>query len=465
MPKKKAVKAESLNSPKGMHDILEDQYYDYQGFFEKASDVALYYGFKPIETPILEKEEVYLKSQGEGTDLIDKEMYTLKTKGGHHLAMRPEGTAGVMRAYIEHGMQSLPQPVMFYNYGPYFRHENPQRGRLRELRQFGLEVLGTQKSIADALVIKAFFVILEEAGFKEMRIDINSIGDADCRPGYIKELLVYYRKHTNALCAHCRQRMKTNPLRLLDCKNAKCQTFREDAPAPMSHLCTPCRSHFKEVLEYLEALEIPYTINNHLVRGLDYYTKTVFEIFDTGADPAEKKEVVDEDNENKDEEDSEKTNKKSVPKEKVETPEPLAIAGGGRYDALAKILGSKKEIPSVGGSIGVDRLIMSPKHKKLSPRIKRKPKVYFIQLGFEAKLKSLAIIDILRKAHTPIMQSLSKDSLAAQLGHAEKLGVPYTIIFGQKEAMDGTVLLRNMKNRSQETVKIEKLTDRLKTLK
>ena len=474
MPKK-LTKAEALNSPKGMHDILENQYYDYQGFFEKASDVALYYGFKPIETPVLEREDVFLKSQGEGTDIIDKEMYTLKTKGGHHLAMRPEGTAGIMRAYIEHGMQALPQPVMFYYYGPYFRHENPQRGRLREFRQFGLEILGTEKSIADALVIKAFFVILEEAGFSDMRIDINSIGDQNCRPAYIKELLSYYRKHVNDVCAHCRQRMKTNPLRLLDCKNSKCQELREDAPAPMSHLCTPCRAHFKEVLEYLEALEIPYTINNHLVRGLDYYTKTVFEIFDCSSEEECVEDIKEEeikdgenaDEKDSDEKDSDEKNEKEEkkPEKKAEVHEPLAIASGGRYDDLSKTLGSKKEVFSVGGSIGVDRLIMSPKHKKLSPRIKRKPKVYFIQLGFEAKLKSLTVIDILRKAHVPIAQSLSKNSLAAQLGHAEKIGVPYTLIFGQKEAMDETVLIRNMHTRSQETVKIANLTEHLKTLK
>jgi len=245
--------------------------------------------------------------------------------------------------------------------------------------------------------------------------------------------------------------------------------LRDDAPMPMSHLCTPCRQHFKEVLEYLEALEIPYTINNHLVRGLDYYTKTVFEIFDSAESP-----VADEEEKNKDEEDAdekkgdEEGSEKEERKEEKEatTPtEPLAIASGGRYDYLAKTLGAKKDVPSVGGSIGVDRLIMSPKHKKLAPRIRRKPKVYFIQLGFEAKLKSLAIIDILRKSRTPIMQSLSKDSLGAQLGQAEKLNIPYTIIFGQKEAMDGTVLVRNMQNRSQETVPIDKLADHLKTLK
>ena len=176
---------ESLNAPKGMRDIVDNEYYQYQGFFEKAQEIAIYYGFKPIETPILEKEEVFTSGIGEGTDIIDKEMYTLKTKGGDHLAMRPEGTAGVMRAYIENGMQALPQPVMLYSYGPYFRHDNPQRGRLRELRQFSLEILGTQKSIADAIVIKTLSTILSEAGIEKISLDINSIGDKDCRPVYI----------------------------------------------------------------------------------------------------------------------------------------------------------------------------------------------------------------------------------------------------------------------------------------
>ena len=431
---KKTKKKEPAGAPKGMRDIIGDDYYRYQGFFEKASEIAIYYGFKPIETPILEKAEVFTSGVGEGTDIIDKEMYLLKTKGGDHLAMRPEGTAAVMRAYIEHGMQSLPQPVMLYTYGPYFRHENPQRGRLRELRQFGLEIIGTPKSVADAMIIRIITIILCEAGIKEPVVEINSIGDKECRGGYIRSLTAYYKKNLGNVCGDCRQRIKTNPLRVLDCKNEKCQEVKEGAPDIISALCAPCRTHFKEVLEYLEALNVPYQINNHLVRGLDYYTRTVFEIFDHYVD---------------DEAESVK----------------LAIASGGRYDELAKNLGSKKPVAATGGAIGVDRLLTLPAYKHHNPRIVKKPKVYFIQIGFEAKLKSLGIIETLRKARVPVTHSLSKDSLSAQLAIAEKLEIPYTIIFGQKEALDNTVIVRDMQTRSQDTVPIDQLPEYIKKIK
>ncbi|OHA82572.1 MAG: histidine--tRNA ligase [Candidatus Yonathbacteria bacterium RIFCSPLOWO2_01_FULL_43_27] len=425
---------EDIASPKGMRDILDKEYYAFQGFFEKASEVAIYYGFRPIETPILERETVFTSSLGVGTDIRDKEMYSLKTKGGDHLAMRPEGTAAVMRAYLEHGMHTLPQPVMLYYYGPFFRHENPQRGRLRELRQFGLEILGTQKSIADALIIRSMTLILEEAGFKNISIEINSIGDKECRSGYIRELTSYYKKHLSEICAHCKERAKTNPLRLLDCKDAKCQGPKANAPTPLDSLCNDCRHHFKEVIEYLEEMSIPYRINGNLVRGLDYYTRTVFEIMDNTVN--ERGEI-----------------------------EPLAIASGGRYDLLARSLGSKKDVPAVGGGIGVDRVIMSPSHKMIDPRIIKKPKIYFIQLGADAKMKSLGIIEILRKARVPIAQSLSKDGLGQQLAQAERSGAPFAIIFGQKEAMENTVIVRNMETRSQEIVKLETLPDFVKHLK
>lgn len=433
--KAKKLKPEDIASPKGMRDLMEKEYYAYQGFFEKASDVAIYYGFRPIETPILEREAVFTSSLGVGTDIRDKEMYIIKTKGGDHLAMRPEGTAAVMRAYIENGMQALPQPVMLYYYGPYFRHENPQRGRLREFRQFGFEILGSSKSIMDALVIRSMTLVLEEAGFKNLSIEINSIGDKECRSGYIRELTNYYKKHVNELCPHCKERIKTNPLRLLDCKDERCQGPKAEAPTPIDSLCNDCRHHFKEVIEYLEAMNIPYHINNNLVRGLDYYTRTVFEILDLGNPGTEN------------------------------ISGPVTIASGGRYDLLAQALGSKKEVPGVGGGIGVDRVLMSPSHKQLDPRIIKKPKVYFIQLGSEAKLKSLTIIETLRKARIPLAQSLSKDGLGQQLAIAERMGVPYTIIFGQKEALDNTVIVRNMETRSQETVTLEKLPDFVKHLK
>lgn len=431
---KKIKKIEPFSAPKGMRDIIGDDYYHYQGFFEKAQEVAVYYGFKPIELPILENEGVFTSSIGTGTDIIDKEMYTLKTKGGDHLALRPEGTAGTIRAYIEQGMQNMPQPVMLYYYGPFFRHDKPQQGRFREFRQFGLEILGSSKSIADALIIKTVFIILEEAGAKNLSVEINSIGDKECRSSYLKELVSYYKKNINKICNNCKKRLKENPLRMLDCKDEKCASIKENAPESISFLCGSCKQHFKEVLEYLEEMEIPYHINKNLVRGLSYYTKTAFEI-------------------------SENTEEKSG------LSNHFVFAGGGRYDYLAKNLGSKKEIPAVGVAVGVDRVVMASWYNKLSPRIIKKPKIYFIQLGFEAKLKSLNIIEILRKAKIPIFQSLSKDNLSAQLGIAEKLNIPYTIIFGQKEALENSVIVRNMANRSQETVSLKKLLDYLKKIK
>lgn len=426
------AKMSEVSSPKGMRDLMNEDYYSFQGFFEKAQEVAVYYGFKPIDTPMLEQEEIFTTTIGEGTDIIDKEMYTLKTKGGDHLALRPEHTAPLMRAYIEHGMQTMPQPVMFYQYGPVFRHDKPQRGRYRQFWQFDLDCLGNDKSIMDALVIKTGMTILEEAGAENLSIEINSLGDKECRNSYLKELTSYYRKHVSSLPAVDRERLKTNPLRILDSKEEKTKEINENAPDSVSFLCASCKKHFKEVLEYLEEMGIPYNVNKNLVRGLSYYTRTVFEVYTESLD---------------------------------EGGLPTQVASGGRYDYLAKQIGGKKDVPAVGFSMGVDRVVESPWYKKLSPRILKKPKIYFIQLGSEAKLKSLNIIEILRKAHMPIAQSLSKDSLGSQLAIAEKLSIPYAIIFGLKEALDNSVIVRDMSNRSQETVKLSKLLEYLKELK
>lgn len=425
-------KAAEVSSPKGMRDLMNEEYYGFQGFFEKAQEIAVYYGFKPIETPMMEQEEIFTSTIGEGTDIVDKEMYTLKTKGGDHLALRPEHTAPLMRAYIEHGMQTMPQPVMFYQYGPVFRHDKPQRGRYRQFWQFDLDCLGNDKSIMDALVIKAGISILEEAGATDLTVEINSIGDKECRNGYVRELTNYYRKHISGLPTIDRERLKTNPLRILDSKEEKTKEINIGAPDVISSLCPSCKKHFKEVLEYLEEIGINYNINKNLVRGLSYYTRTVFEVYteSLGEDGA-----------------------------------PTQIASGGRYDYLARQLGGKKDVPAVGFSMGVDRIAESSWYKKLCPRILKKPKIYFIQLGSEAKLKSLNIIEILRKAHVPIAQSLSRDSLSSQLAIAEKLAIPYALIFGVKEALDNSVIVRDMGSRSQDTVRLDKLLEYLKELK
>ncbi len=437
MSEEKKERGDFLQAPRGMRDLIGDDYYNHQGFFEKAQEICEYYGFTPIQTPVLEHEEVFMKGVGDGTDIVDKEIYCLRTKGGDKLALRPEDTAAVMRAYIEHGMQSLPQPVKFYFYEPMFRHDKPQKGRYREHYQFGIETLGSPKSIMDAITIKIALIILKEAGVENVRVKINSIGDAESRKDYLKDLTNYYKKFMNKMSADDRQRMKTNPMRILDSKDPALAEINAAAPQSVSSLNAISKKHFKEVLEYLNEMKIDYELDHTLVRGLDYYTHTVFEFF---------------------------TEAKADPENPGKELKQNALGGGGRYDYLAKTMGHKKNVPGVGFGLGVDRIIEASS-KKLVPKVKRKEKIYFIQLGADAKMKSMNIIEILREARIGVTHALAKDSLGSQLAVAEKLGLPYTIIFGQKEALENCVLVRDMENRSQKSISIDKLADYLKKLK
>jgi len=438
-----------LQAPRGMRDLIGDDFYNNQGFFEKAQEVCEYYGFTPIRTPIMEHEEVFMKGVGDGTDIVEKEIYTVKTKGGDRLALRPEGTAPVMRAYIEHGMQNRPQPVRFYYAGPTFRHDKPQKGRYREFDQFCIETIGSPKSIVDAMTIKIALIILKEAGINDVKVKLNSIGDADSRKDYLKELVNYYKKFVNKLSPTDRERLKTNPMRILDSKDEKIADLNAAAPQSIAHLNAASKKHFKEVIEYLNEMQIDYELDHTLVRGLDYYTHTVFEFFTEQVAPVEAP--------------AEGTSA-TTSSAHTEPPRRLALGGGGRYDYLSKAMGYKKAIPGVGFGLGVDR-ILEASGKKMIPKVKKKEKIYFIQLGNEAKMKSMNIIEILREARIGVTHALAKDSLGSQLAIAEKLGLPYTIIFGQKEALENCVIVRDMENRSQKTVAIPKLAEYLKKLK
>lgn len=296
--------------------------------------------------------------------------------------------------------------------------------------------------MADALIIRTIMTILKEYGFKDLIIDINSMGNNNDRAVFTKELTMYYKKHINKMCKDCNQRLTSNPLRLLDCKSEECQKFKEFAPASVNFLSTDSKKHFSEVLQYLEEMHIDYRINNSLVRGLDYYTHTVFEVIKI------EKELDEEGNEKPE------GNEKEI-----------SITGGGRYDYLSAELGSKKDIPAVGAALGIDRIMMFKECKNIEPKILKKPKIYFLQLGFEAKLKSLKIMEILRENKIPIYQTLSKESLSTQLANASNMKIPYCIIFGQKEAMDSTVIIRDMKTHSQDIIAIDKLSEYLKHLK
>ncbi len=442
-----------FQAPTGMHDILPED----QGYYQKINDVvkniADFYGFEKIDTPILENAELFSKGVGASTDIIDKQMFVLKTKGGDFLALRPEGTAGVVRAYIEDGFANLPQPVKLWYLGPFFRYEHPQAGRFRQFRQFGFEIFGEQSAVIDAQMIQIFYNILQELKLKNLVIEINSIGDSQCRPYYKKLLSNYFRSREVALCADCRRRLRENPLRILDCKDEKCQPVKTQAPQMIDHLCEFCHKHFKEVLEYLDEISLPYRLNPYLVRGLDYYTKTVFEIFPestptpkgVGA-PIPRRYVG--------------GSRQDVGSESVGEDEtaqkPSALAGGGRYDVLVKLLGGK-DTPACGAACGAERIIELMKARAIGPKKEVEYEIFLAQLGTLAKRKSLKLIEEFRQERIMVAESLGRDSLKAQLARANKLRVKYTLILGQQEALEGRVIIRDMKVGGQESVKLDKV--------
>ncbi len=428
-----------FQSPTGMHDILgEDQKY-FQKIYNVVNEIATFYHFEKIETPILEETELFSKGVGVTTDVVQKQMFSLKTKGGDHLTLRPEGTASVVRAYLQHGMHALLKPVKLWYFGPFFRYEKPQFGRFRQFWQFGLETIGEESPIRDAEIVQIFYNILTKLKLKDLIIEVNSIGASCCRPYYKKLLVNYLKSRANSLCVNCRRRIKENPLRILDCKEEKCQRIVSQAPQIIDHLCQNCHQHFKEFLEILDELEIPYHLNPYLVRGLDYYTRTVFEIFPNFPED------------------------KDAKKEGVEEVKPSALGGGGRYDNLVKVLGGKPTF-AVGGSGGIERIVLWMKKRGVKVSKEVKPEIFLAQLGSLAKRKSLKLMEEFRKERLPILESLGRDSLRAQLKIADKMGVKYSLIFGQKEALQGTIIIRHMATGKQREVKLDKIVKEVKKL-
>lgn len=412
-----------LAPPRGMRDILPADALVRAKIVETARGVAQYYGFEEIRTPILEKVELFTRGIGESTDIVEKEMYTLRTKGGDKLALRPEGTAPVVRAYLNHGMHKLPQPQKLYYIGPFFRHERPQSGRYRQFDQVGFEIIGGEVDpIYDAEIIVMFYRTLEELKTGTLMVHINSIGCRICRSGYRSKLVNYYKRLE--VCKDCVRRMKDNPLRLLDCKKDSCQAVKAGAPSILDSLCSLCRGHLKQVLEHLEELELPYMLNPLLVRGFDYYNRTVFEIF------TEKSE--------------------------------LAIVAGGRYDYLAEMIGGRST--SAGGAaMGVDRVveIMRESNPKAFEQ-KAKSKVFLVHIGELARKKSLLLMEELRQNNIPIFTSFGKQSLSHQLETANKADAQIALILGQKEVYEESIIIRNMESGVQESVPIGNVVNQIK---
>src|SRR3989338_650602 len=427
------VKKFKFQTPSGMHDILPENQEYFQKFYAVAKDVAEFYGFRRIDTPIVEDAELYEKGTGIATDIVEKQMYLLKTRGGDTLALRPEFTPGMARAYLQHGMINLPQPVKLYTSGPLFRYERSQAGRFRQFHQFDAEVFGEISPAVDAQIIQLFTVILQELKIGHILVEINSVGDSQCRPYYEKLLINFLRSRQQQLCVDCRRRLRENPLRTLDCKEEKCQRVRALAPQILDHLCEECKKHFRQVLEFLDEADIPYHLDPYLVRGLDYYTKTVFEIF------------------------SERQVKQQEGDQEVIVRN--AIVGGGRYDTLLKLYGNR-DVPAVGAAAGVERIVSFLKEQQLA--VSKNPKVFLAQLGDLPKKKSLKLLEEFRKAKIQIAESLGRDSLKVQMSRADKLGVRFTLILGQREALDNTIVIRRMDNGTQETVKFDKTIEEKK---
>ncbi len=412
-------------APRGTSDILPEEQAYWRFIEQKVAISAQLYGYERIDTPAFEDTKLFARSVGEDTDIVSKEMYTFEDRGSSSLTLRPEGTASVGRAYIEHGLHNQPQPVKLYYIASIFRYERPQAGRFRQHYQFGYEAIGDGDPALDGEVIDMAWRFFADMNLSKLTLELNSIGCKQCRPDYVEKLKSYYVDHALELCPECQTRLKRNPLRLLDCKQPSCQKVADAAPRSVDYLCDECAEHFKQLKRYLELLKLPYNLNHRLVRGLDYYTRTVFEIQPEAAG-------------------SQST-----------------LAGGGRYDDLIEELGGKPT-PAIGFAAGMERLILNLKEQGVEIPPLPKPQVFIASLGDEAKVTATRLASSLRGAGVGVILAMGDKSLKAQLRQANSLGVRYAVIIGEEEVKAGTVTLRDMASAEQKSVAAGELAKLLK---
>ena len=410
-----------------MHDRLPADAPYWDKIESVARELAREYGFGRIEPPMMEFADLYHKTTGEESDIVEKEMYVIKTKGGDVLALRPEYTPGLCRAYLENGMSRLGQPQKYFAMGPVFRHDRPQLGRTRQFTQIEFDTIGGQNDpVYDAEIILMASDLLAEFKIKDAMLKINSVGCRVCRPIYKKQLQSYYKNHEKELCEDCVRRLKANPLKLLDCKEPGCVELKAKAPNFLDKLCVTCSAHFKEVLEYLDEVGVVYALDNTLVRGLDYYSRTVFEMVAGGTEA-----------------------------------DLGSVLGGGRYDYLMETIGGHMT-PAVGFASGAERLIAVMKAREISFPERRDKKVFIVHAGELAKKKAFALARDLRDQGIEVSESLAKESLGAQLKSANKEGTRIALILGQKEIYEDAVILRDLKNGTQESVPRSRLVTEIK---
>jgi histidyl-tRNA synthetase len=406
------------HSIRGFNDVLPDKVKRWHHVEERARTIFELYGFSEIRTPVVEFTEIFARSLGTTSDIVEKEMYTFKDRDGSSITLRPEGTAGVVRAFIEHSMYAQSPITKLYYTGMMFRHERPQKGRYRGFYQIGAELFGSKEPIADAEIITMLWRFFESIGISDfLRLEISSLGDENCRPSYKQKLVEYFMPRRNKLCPDCQRRLHVNPLRILDCKNENCKEISQHAPVMLDNLCSECREHFESARETLSIIGTPYVLNPRIVRGLDYYTRTVFEVTtdELGAQNA--------------------------------------VGAGGRYDRLVEEL-EGPSTPAIGFAVGMERIILL--HEKKFPEgFRKEADVFIAYLGNQAKKESSILAYELRKNGVFTEMDYEDKSLKSQLKRADRLGVKYAIIIGEEELRRGKVKVRDMRKSTEEEMSLE----------
>lgn len=403
---------------KGTEDVLPKDSYRWQFVEDVMRKESAAYGFKEIRTPVFEHTELFARGVGQTTDVVQKEMYTFDTKGGESVTLRPEGTAGAARAVLEHGLVNDSLPIKASYFVSCYRYEKPQAGRLREFHQFGLECYGTQSPAADAELICAAQSIFDRLGIKQLRLEINSIGCPTCRAEYHKALKEYFYGYKDELCETCNSRLEKNPMRILDCKSPICSKIAGGAPKITDYLCDECKEHFASVQKYLDAAGVEYTVNPTIVRGLDYYTKTVFE-FVTDFIGAQG-----------------------------------TVCGGGRYDGLIEELGGK-HLPSLGFAMGIERLLMLMDKQGIEIPKPSTCDLYVAVMGEKASLKSFEIIKAVRSCGLIAETDVVGRGLRAQMKYADKIGAKFSMVLGDNEIEQGKAVIKNMSSGEQTEIVLD----------
>ncbi|MBF8266525.1 MAG: hisS [Dehalococcoidia bacterium] len=411
-------------APRGTADVLPEEQGYWRYIEARARALGQRFGYQRLDTPVFEQTALFVRGVGQGTDIVEKEMYSFLDRGGDSMTLRPEGTAPVCRAYLEHGMHNQPQPVRLYYFSPAFRYERPQAGRFRQHHQFGVEALGDGDPSVDAEIVEMAWRLMEDLGLRDLTLLLNSIGDSECRPAYLEHLRAYYASRVERLCQDCRGRLERSPLRLLDCKQEACQALAQEAPRSIDHLCHPCRDHWEELMKCLRRLDIPFRVEPRLVRGLDYYTRTVFEI--------------------------------QPPEERAQS----TLCAGGRYDGLIQELGGPPT-PGIGFAAGMERMVSNVKGQGVPVPQEESVRVVIAYLGDEAKGEALSLASQLRSKGIGAVLAPAGKSLRAQMRYANSLGVSYALILGEEEMRSGSALLRDMAKGEQRVVPLQGVAEEL----